>query len=359
MTSSAAAPELSGRWRAGQPPATAVTVQHHRGLWAIVPITVGPVMVALTFAWFADVLPDRVPISWSGSGEVTRTAAAWRVAWICAALGVVAVAVAASVVRGAARLGFRSQRLVVIGCAAFTGLVSGAWWTLIVAVLTAGAPVDVAGAPSPGARLSWLVVWVLVIAGTAGVLCGRPASVATTVLPDPRLPRVELPVDRPAPWQVSFCTGFFTFGGCLLALFGSTVFWTSAVVAVMAWACAVVSLLMGRMTLRIDERGITMAPWGLPVPVTLSFDELVEARPGVVRPLSWGSGAHKVINARTGMWPRTGPGVTLMLADGRTLGLALDSAEVAAGIINSHLDRARGGPYTGPLRRTADADATD
>lgn len=32
-------------------------------------------------------------------------------------------------------------------------------------------------------------------------------------------------------------------------------------------------------------------------------------------------------------------------------------ASAAAGLINSHLDRARGWPYTGPLRRLADAEA--
>jgi hypothetical protein len=80
----------------------------------------------------------------------------------------------------------------------------------------------------------------------------------------------------------------------------------------------------------------------------------VEAHAELVHPLSWGGHANRVINARSGTWPRTGPGITVVLAGGRKLGLALEAADVAAGLVNSHLDRAHGGPYTGPLRRLQD-----
>lgn len=99
---------------------------------------------------------------------------------------------------------------------------------------------------------------------------------------------------------------------------------------------------------------MTLSPWGLPTPVTIPYDQIIEARDGEVDPLGWSGTGHRVINARSGVIPRRGPGVTLLLADGRTLGLALDEAEVAAGVVNAHLDRLRGAPYTGPFRRIDD-----
>jgi hypothetical protein len=301
-------------------------------------------MVAFTYAWFVDVLPAEVPVSWGADGRwpTPRAPGAW----------LLALAVAATVTQGAGRFGFFSHRMALMLCAAVSGLVSGVWWALLSVALSASLSM-----PGPRAVLSCVVVWVLLLTFATGLVWGRAQGVSTTLLPDPRLPRFDLPADGPARWQVRFYTGFFTVGGCLLAVFGSTVFWSSAVVAVIAWAGAALSILLGQMTLRIDDRGITPRAVG---PADAGQHPVRPGRgghAGIVHPLSWGGHANRVINARSGMWPRTGPGITLVLVDGRKLGLALEAADVAAGLVNSHLDRARGGPYTGPLRRLQDGQA--
>jgi hypothetical protein len=124
--------------------------------------------------------------------------------------------------------------------------------------------------------------------------------------------------------------------------------------AVIAWAGAALSILLGQMTLRIDDRGITLAPWGLPMPVSIPFDQVVEAHAELVHPLSWGGAREPgdqrplgdVATHRT--WyhpgPRGRPEARPCSGSGRRRG----------GLVNSHLDRARGGPYTGPLRRLQD-----
>ncbi len=332
----------------------AVTISRWRGVGATVPVAAGPVTVALTYALFRSELPERLPLRWDAE-TVTGTAPTWLVATVCALVGLVALAICAAVIGGAGRLGFHSQRTGLVACAGLSGLASGAWWTLITVALSQVGSLPPEQMRSPGAALSWLVVWLLLLSLATLLLCGGPTAPTTTLQADPALPRVQLPEHGRTRWQVHSYAGLFTVGACVLGLFGSTVYWTSPVLAVISWTVAGLSLLSARMTLRIDHRGVTLAPWGLPVPVTIPYDQIIEARDGEVDPVGWSRTGHRVINARSGAVPRQGSGVTLLLADGRTLGLALDEAEVAAGVVNAHLDRLRGGPrrsvsFTPPVR---------
>jgi len=322
-------------------------------MWAMLPVAIGPIAVALTYTLFLGELPARLPIRWGG-GNVTGTAPAWLIATVSALVGLVAVAAGVAAVHGVGRLGFHSQRAVLVVCAGASGLASGAWWTLITVALAQAGSLPPEQLRTPGAALSWLLIWLLLLALATLLACGRPEAPTTTMQPDPALPRVALPEAGRTRWQVHCYVGLFTLGACVLALLGSTVFWTSPALAILSWALAALSLLFGRMTLRIDHRGVTLAPWGLPTPVTIPYGRIIEARDGEVDALGWSGTGHRVINARSGVIPRKGPGVTLLLADGRTLGIALDQAEVAAGVINAHLDRLRGAPHTGPWRRFDD-----
>lgn len=208
--------------------------------------------VVLAYAGFVDALPDRLPVWWSG-GAVSGTAPAWLMAAGCTLVGLVALAVCAAVVQGAGRLGFHSQRMALVVCAAVSGLASGVWWTLITGVLSQTGSLPPEQMRSPGTALTWLIIWLLLLVLATLLLCGRPEAPPTTLRADPALPRVQLREQGRTRWQIHCDVGLFTLGACVLALFGSTAYWTSPVLAIICWGFAGVSLLFGRMTVRLDH----------------------------------------------------------------------------------------------------------
>ncbi|HEU0285558.1 MAG TPA: hypothetical protein VFR22_00855, partial [Nocardioidaceae bacterium] len=65
----------------------------------------------------------------------------------------------------------------------------------------------------------------------------------------------------------------------------------------------------------------------------------------------WRGRGYRILPGATGWIPRTRLGLVLSLADGRRFGIPMDQAEVAAGIVNSMLDRQRLEPV--PAERDA------
>jgi hypothetical protein len=86
---------------------------------------------------------------------------------------------------------------------------------------------------------------------------------------------------------------------------------------------------------------------------------VVEAHAVRIRPLQWGGWGFRVIPARTGPIVRKGPGLVLVLTDGRRLGITLDDPVTPAGLINTQLDRLRGADLRGADLRGADLRGAD
>ena len=331
--------------------ASELVLRRRLGLMAVAVVVAGPASVVATYLWFHDEMPDRMPVWWALDQSVVATADTTIVSVGCVLVGLLAAVAALA----GDRLGFFSQRLLLVGLAAASGLVSGLWWTDMGLVLNAGAFADPELIPAPGWELWWPVVWTVMLGLAALLTCGQPPTVTTDVPPDPDTPRVTLPDDEPVVWQCDLVAiGFGALAG-MLCIAGASSYRANPAVATFCWVLALIALAFARTRIRIDESGVRLCPWGLPAPVIARYDTIVDARAESVRPLRWRGRGYRMLPGATGWIPRTRLGLVLSLADGRRLGIAMDQAEVAAGIVNSMLDRQRLAPL--PAERPADAPA--
>ena len=311
------------------------------GLLAVAVVAVGPLAVAATYQQFADELPERLPVWWALDLTVTATADTTVVAIACGLIGAIATGATLAVVLAGGRRSFHSQRLTVVSLAAGSGLASGLWWTVVGLVLGAGPFADPRAIAAPGWDLWWPLVWLVMLALAAWLACGSAPKVTTDALPDPRTPRVTLPEDEPVEWEVDLAAvGFGVLAG-LLCVVGAGSYRANPAVATFCWVAALVALAFARTRIRIDESGVRLSPWGLPAPALATYDTIVDARAEAVRPLRWRGRGYHILPGATGWIPRTRLGLVLALADGRRFGIAMDQAEVAAGIVNSMLERRR------------------
>jgi hypothetical protein len=104
---------------------TAPVLRRRLGLMAVAVVAAGPATVVATYVWFHDELPDRLPVWWALDQTVAATADTTIVSVVCVLVGVMAAVAALAVVLAGDRLGFFSQRLLLVGLAAASGLVSG------------------------------------------------------------------------------------------------------------------------------------------------------------------------------------------------------------------------------------------
>lgn len=330
-----------------------LVLRRRLGLLAVAVVAAGPATVVATYLWFRDEMPDRLPVWWALDQSVAATADTTMVSVGCALVGLVAAIAALAVALGGDRLGFFSQRLLLVGLASVSGLVSGLWWTDMGLVLNAGAFADPELIPAPGWELWWPVVWTVMLGLAALLTCGQPPKLTTDVPPDPDTPRVTLPDDEPVVWQCDLVgIGFGILAG-VLCIVGASSYRGNPAVATFCWVLALIALAFARTRIRIDESGVRLAPWGLPAPVIATYDTIVDARAEPVRRLRRRGRGYRVLPGATGWVPRTRLGLVIALADGRRLGIPMDQAEVAAGIVNSMLDRQR----LAPARAAALADA--
>ena len=329
---------------------TVPALRRRLGLMAVAVVAAGPATVVATYVWFHDELPDRLPVWWALDQTVAATADTTIVSVACVLVGVIAAMAALAVVLAGDHLGFFSQRLLLVGLAAASGLVSGLWWTDMGLVLNAGPFIDPELISAPGWELWWPVVWLFMLALAALLTCGQPPVVTTDLPPDPETPRVTLPDDEPVVWQCDLVAiGFGILAGAL-CIAGASSYRANPAVATFCWVLALIALAFARTRIRIDESGVRLSPWGLPAPVITTYDTIVDARAEPVRPLRWRGRGYRVLPGATGWIPRTRLGLVLALADGRRLGIPMAEAEVAAGIVNSMLDRQR----LEPARQGAD-----
>jgi hypothetical protein len=320
---------------------SAPPLRRRPGLLATLAIAVGPATVAGTAIRFDDELTERMPVWWALDQTVAATADTTLVAVLCGAVGAAAAIGALVVTLAGGRLGFHTQRLLLVGLGALSGLVSGLWWTDMGLVLDAGPFADPRAIPAPGWDLWWPVIWLLMLGLAVVLACGAPPAVTTVVPPDPDLPRVSLPDDEPVVWQCDLvAVGFAGLAG-LLCILGASTYRANAAAAVFCWVLTAVAVAFARTRLRIDETGVRLGTWALPVPRLATYDAIVDARAELVRPLRWRGRGYHVLPGAAGWVPRTRLGLVLSMADGRRFGIAMDQAEVAAGIVNAMLDRRR------------------
>ena len=321
---------------------TEPALRRRLGLLATAAIAVGPATVAGTAISFDDELTDEIPVWWALDQTVAATADTTLVAIACGLVGAAAAAGGLVVTLAGGRLGFHSQRLSLVGFGALSGLASGLWWTDMGLVLDAGAFADPWAIPAPSWDLWWPVIWLLMLALAVALACGSPPTTTTDMPPSPDLPRVDLPDGQPVEWHCDLvAVGLAVLAGPLCVL-GASSYRANAAVAVFCWLLTVVAVAFARTRLRIDETGVRLGPWGLPTPRIATYDAIVDARAEPVRPLRWRGRGYRVLPGAAGWLPRTRPGLVLSMADGRRFGVAMDQAEVAAGIVNAMLDRRRG-----------------
>ena len=321
------------------------------GLLAVGAVAVGPVTVIATAWRFHDELTDRLPVWWHLDQTVAATADTTVIAVLCATIGLLATLGGAVAVLAGGRLGFHTQRMVLVGLGALSGLASGLWWADMGLVLDAGPFADPEAIPAPSWDLWWPVIWLLMLALAVVLAAGAPPRVTTGRRPSPDLPRVTLPDTGPVEWWCDLYALHHTVLAGLLAIFGASSYLANPAAAMFCWALALASAAFARTRVRIDEAGVRLSPWGLPAPVLARYDTIVDARAEPVRPLRWRGRGDRLLPGAAGWLPRTRMGLVLRLADGRRFGIAMDQAEVAAGIVNSMLDRRRAA--------AADADAAE
>jgi hypothetical protein len=314
------------------------------GLIATAAIAAGPATVAATALRFDDQLTGRLPVWWGLDQTVAATADTTAVAIGCAVVGLAASAAAVVVSLAGGRWGYHTQRLLLVGLGALSGLVSGLWWTDMGLVLDAGAFADPRAIPAPTWDLWWPVIWLVMLALAVVLACGSPPTVTADRPPDPSLPRVRLPDDEPIVWRCDLvAVGFGGLAG-LMCVIGASSYLANPAVAAFCWLLAAVSAAFARTRIQIDETGVRLAPWGLPLRRLAAYEVIVDARAEPFHPLRWRGRGYHVLPGATGWIPRTRLGLVLSLADGRRYGIAMPQAEVAAGIINAMLDRRRLSP---------------
>jgi hypothetical protein len=283
-------------------------------------------------------LPDRLAFTWA-AGRADATVSTPVSATVAATIGVLAV-VAAAAVLAAGRGPFLAGRWMVSSLAVLAWAAAGGWTALAVTAAVAEVP---AAPPPPGAEAVLPLLAVLLGGRATALAYGSPSHDPHPGPPDAALPRGELARGAPPSWRHDTMSGFFLTAVLGLALVGAVMWRGLTVAALICWVAGLMTVLLVRMRVDVDERGFGLSVWGRRPAVVLPWSELVEAHAVRIRPLQWGGWGFRVIPARTGPVVRKGPGLVLTLTDGRRLGITLDDPVTPAGLINTHLDRLRGG----------------
>ncbi len=298
-------------------------------------VVVLPVIAVVVVAAVAD-LPDELVVMWSG-GMPTGMLPTTTATAVVAATGLVAVLAAGAVLLlpGGSFLG---RRAAVSTAGVVTGAVAGMWGLLVVTVTAAPDP---ARPPVPDVELAVPLLAVLLTARLAGSAYGSPPRDPSPPAPAEGLPRAVLRAGSSPSWRYDAWSGFYLTGVGLLAVTGALLWRPFPAAAWLCWVLALATVLLVRMHVALDERGVAVWLWRLPAMV-LPWADLVEARAARMRPLQWGGWGFRVIPARTGTVLARGPGLVVTMTDGRRLGFTMDDPVLPAGLVNAQLDRIRG-----------------
>jgi len=283
-------------------------------------------------------LPSRLAIAWQ-AGTPSASVDVVPLTVTAAAVGTLAVAVAGAVL-AAPSASFLGRRAALSVAAAIAGAAAGLWGLWVVTAVTA---VDPVSPPPPDLELLVPLISVLVTMRLVGLAYGAAAHDPSPRPPDPALPRADIPVGAAPRWRHDGVSGFFLAAVLALSLLGALSWRAAPVAGLTCWVMAGLTAVLVRIRLEIDERGLALSAWGRGPAMVLPWARIVEAHAVRIRPVQWGGWGFRVVPRRSSVGLRKGPGLVLTLTDGRRLGITLDEPVLPAGLVNSHLERVRGG----------------
>jgi hypothetical protein len=297
------------------------------------------VVIAFSYWWWRERLPDPLPVHWGAGGRVDGTAS--QPATVAAFLAVAALGSAAAVAGLLGRrMRWRARRVLVTVAAVTSGFAAALW--LMIALLSLDAP----GAYAAAAP-SWHVLAITpAVAGwawLAAAACGRPPAWPAAIgRPPGHLPRHRRPSGEPVEFSEIVTASASAYLVLLTLLLG-----TAAVLAlwVDAWAAspvllvAVACLIVLTVRLGVDSHGLHVGfgPWGWPR-MTVPLREIAYAEVIDVRPAEWGGWGYRLRRSGRGLVLRRGPGVRLELSAGRHFVASARDPERVAGLLNALLD---------------------
>ncbi|MFI5935262.1 DUF1648 domain-containing protein [Actinoplanes sp. NPDC051494] len=305
-----------------------------RRLWTAVALVWLPVVV-LGVAWpaWSGRLPSRIATHWGGSGQADGFSSATGFG-VTLLLVAVAAAVAATVAVPVTRNGAAARFwLTTAGTTA-----GGAAGTGAAATLAALAdPAD----PRLGWRIGLLlagVAWGFVVLAAAG----RPPR------PEPA-PAVAVDVLDLGPTErAAYLTTLSSplLAGVTLAA-GIVVAVVAATVAPVLWPVLVLpvaaGVVFGRLRVSADRRGLRVVAGLAGIPVKrVALDDIASAEAAEIRPSQWGGWGYRVTPGASALVLRGGPGLVLVLRDGRRFAVTLDDPATPAALLNALLARSPG-----------------
>ena len=97
-------------------------------------------------------------------------------------------------------------------------------------------------------------------------------------------------------------------------------------------------LVMGRVRLTVDERGVRLTPLGgLPIR-TIPLDQIVDAAAIEIRPQEWGGWGYRWVPGTGSAYVvRRGPGIVVDLADGGRFAVTCDDPEQFVRVVTAHV----------------------
>lgn len=345
-----------------------------RRVWVAVGLIWLPVggLVAMWAAW-SERLPVRIATHWNGWGAPDRfgsTTGTW-IALLTVAVVAGLAGVAASVLarlaetayagvlrRGAARPGPSAAEVsggtvfaddcgggvgsvaalaarrasaagfLLVAAGAIAGGSAGLWATIAGATLAD--PQD----PRPGWRLLFFVgglAWSIAVRAMIGRLAQPVLPVSTAVDP------LELRPTERAAFSTTLRPPFVL--GVVLVAAGLT-----AVIAALfqpgLWpvvaVLAVIGLLLGRIRVTADRRGLRLAVGPIGVPVKqIALADIAAAEVAQINPMEWGGWGYRVTPGRSALVLRGGPGLVLLLRDGRRFAVTMDEPQVPAALLTA------------------------
>ena len=316
-----------------------------RWLAAVAVADVPLVVIAVSYWWWRDRLPDPLPLHWDAGGRVDGTAS--QPVTVAAFLAVAALGGAAAVVGLLGRrMRWRARRVQVTVAAAASGFAAALW--LMIALLGLDAP-DAYAAAAP----SWHVLAITpAVAGwalLASAACGRPpAWPAATGRPPGHLPRQRRLSGEPVGFSEivhASASVYLVVLALLLGTAAALAFWVDVWAAGPVLLVAVVCLVALTVRLRVDSRGLRLGfgPWGWPR-MTVPLREIAYAEVIDVRPAEWGGWDYRLRRSGRGLVLRRGPGVRLELSAGRHFVASVRDPGRIAGLLNALLDDLREHP---------------
>lgn len=308
---------------------------------AAVLLLAAPAAIVLARLGLGDEVPDPVATHWSGAGTADgSTALATYTVTVAVLAALAALAGLAVLVGRRGRVG-RAESVAV-----------AAWAGALLATTYAGTLVASRGASSAAEVPMpwWLVVAVLAVplavGSSAYLLVPRSRPDASAVL---AADTIELAEGERAVWVGSASSRPVLVGGLVVATLGLAVALVRPGIGLGVLAVGLLLVAVQRVTVRVDEGGVTIA-WGLGRwprwRHRLASLEAAEARE-MLEPLAWGGWGYRVTPTGRACIVRRGPGLVLHRHGAVPVAVTVDDPEQAAGLVNAYLRRRAAAGRTG------------